>query len=63
MSSLLCKHYGQKTVVLIRGLFERTLKSNDNFLTNKRYDEYFGFKEDEVRELLSTYTRVFLPII
>ena len=105
MSSLLCKHYGQKTVILIdeydvplakayefgyydkmvgliRGLFERTLKSNDNLLfsvltgcmrvakesiftglnnlevlsiTNKRYDEYFGFTEDEVQKMLSYY--------
>ena len=105
MSSLLSKHYGQKTIVLIdeydvplakayefgyydkmvgliRGLFERTLKSNENIqfavltgcmrvakesiftglnnlevmtITNKRYDEYFGFTEDEITAMLSYY--------
>ena len=105
LSELLCKHYGQKTIILIdeydvpldkafqngyyremvaliRGLLGRALKSNEslqfavltgclrvskesiftglnNFkvlsITDVRFDEQFGFTEDEVKKLLETY--------
>lgn len=105
LSELLCKHYGQKTIILIdeydvpldkafqngyyremvaliRGLLGRALKSNEslqfavltgclrvskesiftglnNFkvlsITDVRFDEQFGFTEDEVKKLLKTY--------
>ena len=105
LSSLLCRHYGQKVILLIdeydvpldkafqhsyynemvsliRGLFGQALKTNEflqfavltgclrvskesiftglnNFkvlsITDTRFDEYFGFTEAEVRELLEGY--------
>lgn len=105
LSELLCKHYEQKTIILIdeydvpldkafqngyyremvaliRGLLGRALKSNEslqfavltgclrvskesiftglnNFkvlsITDVRFDEQFGFTEDEVKKLLETY--------
>ena len=105
MSQLLCKHYGQKTIILIdeydvpldkafqhgyykemtaliRGMFGQALKTNDflqfavltgclrvskesiftglnNFkvlsITDARFDEHFGFTNDEVRRLLEAY--------
>ncbi len=105
LSSLLYKHYGKKTVLLIdeydvpldkafqngyyrdmadllRGLFGKSLKTNDslafavltgclrvskesiftglnNFktlsITDSRYDEQFGFTDDEVKDMLTYY--------
>ena len=105
LAELLCKHYGQKTIILIdeydvpldkafqngyyremveliRGIFSRALKSNDslqfavltgclrvskesiftglnNFkvlsITDVRFDEQFGFTDEEVKEMLETY--------
>lgn len=74
--------YYDRMVILIRNLFERTLKTNDNmqfaFLTgclriakesiftglnnlkvqsisSVRFDEYFGFTEEEVKKMLEYY--------
>lgn len=74
--------YYDDMVILIRGLFERTLKTNNNMffavltgcmrvakesiftglnnltiqsITSKRYDEYFGFTEDEAKKMLAYY--------
>lgn len=105
LSGLLCKHYGQKVILLIdeydvpldkanqygyydemvhliRGLFGNVLKTNEslflavlsgclrvakesiftglnNFkvrsITDTRFDEYFGFTDAEVKEMLSHY--------
>lgn len=105
MSSLLQKHYGERTIILIdeydvplakanekgyhdrmvtliRGMFEQTLKTNESLqfavltgclrvakesiftglnnlkvlsVTSTRSDEYFGFTDDEVREMLDYY--------
>ena len=105
LSQLLCKHFGQKVIILIdeydvpldkaflhgyynemvsliRGLFGQALKSNDslqfailtgclrvskesiftglnNFkvlsIMDTRFDEYFGFTDSEVREMLDYY--------
>ena len=105
LSELLCKHYGQKTMILIdeydvpldkafqhgyyremvsliRGIFGNALKTNDylqfavltgclrvskesiftglnNFkvlsITDTRFDEQFGFTDEEVRTLLEAY--------
>ena len=105
LSQFLCKHYGQKTIILIdeydvpldkafqygyykemvaliRGLFGQALKTNEslqfavltgclrvskesiftglnNFkvlsITDARFDEQFGFTEEEVRKLLEAY--------
>ncbi len=105
LSSLLCKHFKKKAVILIdeydvpldkafqngyyremvdliRGLFGKSLKSNDNLafavltgclriskesiftglnnfkslsITDSRFDEEFGFTDDEVRDILTYY--------
>lgn len=105
LSSLLCKHYGQKIILLIdeydvpldkaiqygyydemvhliRGLFGNALKPNENLflavltgclrvakesiftglnnfkirsITDTRFDEYFGFTDSEVKEMLHYY--------
>lgn len=74
--------YYRKMVLLIRNLFERTLKTNDNLffsvltgcmriakesiftglnnlkvqsISSRRFDEYFGFTDDEVKKILSSY--------
>ena len=105
LSMLLCKHYGQKVIILIdeydvpldkamqggyydqmisliRAIFEQALKTNDSLyfavltgclrvskesiftglnnpkilsITDVEFDEYFGFMDWEVRELLEYY--------
>lgn len=74
--------YYDRMVVLIRNLFERTLKTNDNMqfailtgclriakesiftglnnlkvqsISSVRFDEYFGFTEEEVKKMLEYY--------
>lgn len=76
------KGYYDQMVMLIRNMFEQTLKTNDNLyfavltgclrvakesiftglnnlnvlsITDVQYDEYFGFTDEEVRELLAYY--------